>query len=833
MEKYTSIQLKSQLPEYIREDSSYSKFITFLESYYDWFDDNYKFLEFDKNIDIDLSMDVFITNLSKDFLPQFPSDIVTDKVKLLKIAKQFFGAKGTPDSFKFLFRALFESEIAITYTNDFILKSSGGIWIAPKSIKIKSTATEYLNINNYKVFGVTSKTFGIIDYSILENKFIRIYLSDIKRLFLSGEDVIILDNRNIPVYSLNGDLVSYSENPPVGAVQLKSKIVGALSSIAINPKFRGSYYNVGDPVVITGGLLQDIANPIGATAEVTEVTSGGIYDVEVTSYGYGYSLYPNSLMIVYSGDTLMDMADIRVTLLDEQNPIEVTMCSTLVGFVANSGITIGNTNYNILVANTYGIANTSCNANTSLVTTLNYITQNTYPMVQATVIDGASGFTKPPTITVESTIDVLDNKISLLSLGMLAPIQIANSGFGYTNTDIITIAHGYGGEGAYAKINEVDINGSITEVIYITNDNFKYPLGGMGYSLSSLPPITVTSANGSGAILYVDQILSSGAEFNISTYKIGEISKITLIDEGEDYKSTPNVSLRILDVATSNITSELELSYPDTWVYQGADYDTSTFKAKVFSTLLLEEALTQANNIYSLRVYDFTGIINSSLDLNYYNTNFTEILRTYKINNTYSDGIYVAANNGIIQYGNSLAKADAKFLSGIIVDEGTYFNNRSLLSESATLQSDVYNDKTYILSTEQSYDEFKQSLSSLVHPVGTQVINKNIAKSNTTAPKVYTSNVSVETIVTGTYNLIGGASGYSNTVYVSNVSSTTFNSLFIANNIISINTNTCFVHSTIKSANNISNTIILTDYSFVGVSNVAISNTNSFISNYV
>ena len=27
------------------------------------------------------------------------------------------------------------------------------------------------------------------------------------------------------------------------------------------------------------------------------------------------------------------------------------------------------------------------------------------------------------------------------------------------------------------------------------------------------------------------------------------------------------------------------------------------------------------------------------------------------------------------------------FLSGIIVDEGTYFNNRSLLSESATLQN--------------------------------------------------------------------------------------------------------------------------------------------------
>ena len=53
MEKYTSIQLKSQLPEYIREDSSYSKFITFLESYYDWFDDNYKFLDFNiKNLNI-------------------------------------------------------------------------------------------------------------------------------------------------------------------------------------------------------------------------------------------------------------------------------------------------------------------------------------------------------------------------------------------------------------------------------------------------------------------------------------------------------------------------------------------------------------------------------------------------------------------------------------------------------------------------------------------------------------------------------------------------------------------------------------------------------------
>ena len=89
-----------------------------------------------------------------DFLPNFPdiNTIAADKVKLIKIAKELYKAKGIPDSFKFLFRALYDCYADITPTRDFIFKASDGKWVVPKSIKIKSTDPNFLKINNLKVF---------------------------------------------------------------------------------------------------------------------------------------------------------------------------------------------------------------------------------------------------------------------------------------------------------------------------------------------------------------------------------------------------------------------------------------------------------------------------------------------------------------------------------------------------------------------------------------------------------------------------------------------------------------------------------------------------------
>ena len=178
----------NKLPAFIRDDPAYSRFIDFFQAYYNWFDDTYNVYGFGDNLDIDSGFEYFYAYYAQDFLPYFPDidTIASDKVKLIKIVKELYKAKGVPDSFKFLFRALYNVDAEVVPTSQFVFKPSDGKWLVPKSIKIKSLDTNFLNIDNFKVFGEISKSIGLIEKSVVNDKFIQIYLSNIQRLFMSG-----------------------------------------------------------------------------------------------------------------------------------------------------------------------------------------------------------------------------------------------------------------------------------------------------------------------------------------------------------------------------------------------------------------------------------------------------------------------------------------------------------------------------------------------------------------------------------------------------------------------------------------------------------------------
>ena len=104
----TSLLVSSQLPEFIRDEPSYEKFVAFLNAYYEWMEENGKVTDRTKNLlnytDIDKTSDEFLDYFYEEFLTYFPAEIVADKQKVVKIAKQLYQSKGTTQSFKFLFR---------------------------------------------------------------------------------------------------------------------------------------------------------------------------------------------------------------------------------------------------------------------------------------------------------------------------------------------------------------------------------------------------------------------------------------------------------------------------------------------------------------------------------------------------------------------------------------------------------------------------------------------------------------------------------------------------------------------------------------------------------
>lgn len=757
--KYYSNILDSKIPSYIIDEPSYSKFVSFLEFYFDWFNDTYNIQSLHQSIDIDSDYYDFLSYFQADFLPYIPQEISADKPKLIKIAREFYKAKGIPDSFKFLFRALYDSFCEVIPTRSFVFRASDGKWLVPKSVKIKSLDIRFFQTVNLRLFGVLSKTFSTIESVKISGKYLQLYLSNVERLYYSGEQVQILDSNNKEIYFLNGEIVQYDKVPPTGAETLSSKIIGAISSIDIDPTYRGQKYKVGDPVSIIGGLNPEIETPVGAVAAVSQITLGAIRDVNILNGGYGFTVSPNSMIDVVYGGQVDNVANCVISLVDYSSPANTTYFPIDI-IETNYIVSLNSSNFNFAI---------SANINSKLSDTFIFDSFETYPITGAIVVNGGGGYETPPTLNFKSYIkDLNNNGINLFDIGILAPIQIIDGGINYSINDTLIISGGLG-DFAFAKIDSVSGTGEITGVSYYTSNTGLYTLGGMGYTPDQLPLVTVNSSTGSNASLIVPGILGSGVQYSLETDKIGAITSISLSNNGEDYIIKPSVSLRVQDIVVSNVLSTSVSQ--NTVVYQGSSLDHPTFIGYVdsFSLISRESNLTIADDIYRLRVYDYRGTVSSNSDLKVYNYDTASYVTTYTLNSVYNTNGY---SSGVKIYGDGTAKASAKFLNGLIVGEGSYLNSDGQPSAYSFLQSEIYNNSTYFLNSELSYDSYKDTIYNIVHPTGFKLYPRDLLRSNaeitfTQTPKFVVSN----NIVDFSVSLIKSNTNYSNCFVYNSLSS--------------------------------------------------------------
>ena len=109
-----SILVSSQVPQFIRDD--HPTFVAFLEAYYEYLEQEQtalqqgRLIERRKNLrnyqDVDKSLDRFSSHFFNEFLALIPRTIRADKALVLKYAKDFYRAKGTEKSYRFLLRIL-------------------------------------------------------------------------------------------------------------------------------------------------------------------------------------------------------------------------------------------------------------------------------------------------------------------------------------------------------------------------------------------------------------------------------------------------------------------------------------------------------------------------------------------------------------------------------------------------------------------------------------------------------------------------------------------------------------------------------------------------------
>jgi len=729
----TSLLIPSQLPEFIRDDPDYSNFVLFLQAYYQWLEENNNVTDRVKNIlnyiDIDDTSDEFLQYFYNEFLNYFPSETLANKNEVLKIAKQLYQNKGTQASYQFLFRVLYNTDVDFYYTKDSVLKASAGIWYVPRSLRLLTQDTNFLNLNNpkygsLKVFGETTKSLATIENVVISGNKTEIFISDIERLFQSGEFVHIID--------ANNQTVLFNTQP------LRAKIVGQISQIIINPNYRGSLYQPNDPVAIYGGLSSPTAH--AASATVGTVTSGSVQKLTLQADGYGYTLFNTSTTPGLTS-TNIEFSNLGQGAVSPTATVGTLNYDPAVTSLVNF-LPIDNIG---LKANTYlgdhtapvlynFLANASANINTKLSDAFTFTSFESYPISSVLLNTVGSGISATPIITAKSLYNVEHNnnvsQADLKGYGVLAPIQIVSSGTGYASNDTINIVGG-SGYGAAANVLSVDANGSILTVGYVNHNsaNSIYPIGGMAYRPDALPTITINSANGANAILQVTGILGDGAVITPTVSRIGTIQTISISDYGEDYIGAPNVSLRVQDLLVTGLTLTDLPSIQDI-VYQGPSPLEATYIATVDSVSIIVPDSNPRNSVYSLRVFDYNSKPNYNQSLKIYSKDIVMTLNntvslsqlqkvSYYSQVQLSSSKYDSAN-GVITYGDGTAKANATFLNGLVIGNGQYLNTSGQPSSFDVLQSQDYNNYTYELRTDKEFSKYKDVLLNLLNPSGMQ-----------------------------------------------------------------------------------------------------------------
>ena len=419
---------------------------------------------------------------------------------------------------------------------------------------------------------------------------------------------------------------NYWTKQTISPTTLTSKVIGQINQINLarnasgQPVNRGEYYSSGDPVIVYGGLNENIPNPVGAIAEVGNVTSGFVTTVNVIDGGYGYSLPPNTIIHFDNVDpTRPPLANVFSLNTDLETDVFLFPYETISNITnSRQSIQIGDGNYKFLNGNLPSTAN----VNTKIGDALGFKSFASYPISYVNVENGGAGINKTPIVkahALEQT-DVNGSSTYLGSMGMLSPLKIITGGVGYQANDVIVFSGG-SGLGANAIVTTVNSNGAITGTSYRYNESttpHKYPLGGFGYRMDDLPSVSVNSANvnAHGATLIVTSIMGEGAVLVANTQRVGAVTDINIINYGEDYVAKPNVSLSVQDIVVSNANIIL-LPQKGDIAYQGSSLITSSYRSTLYETTLLQPNANVFQELYNIRVYNYNTQPNPSLPIKF------------------------------------------------------------------------------------------------------------------------------------------------------------------------------------------------------------------------
>ena len=136
--------VSSQFPSFIRED--YEAFVAFVKAYYEFLQQDYS-TDLKTIRDIDTTLDEYVKHFKSEYASNIPFTLANERFLLSNI-KDLNLAKGSEQSYRLLFRLLFDKEIQIGYPGQQMLRASDGRWEQKVSIfvgVIKGSPADIVN----------------------------------------------------------------------------------------------------------------------------------------------------------------------------------------------------------------------------------------------------------------------------------------------------------------------------------------------------------------------------------------------------------------------------------------------------------------------------------------------------------------------------------------------------------------------------------------------------------------------------------------------------------------------------------------------------------------
>jgi hypothetical protein len=393
--KRTPIQsvVKGQLPEYIREE--YPTFVAFVEAYYEYMQRNG--VDLKQIRDIDETLEDFIVQFKKELAYNLPLVVEDERFLLSKIKDQYL-SKGSPASYKLLFKLLYGKNVELNYPGRSMLIASDGRWNQEISLFAQ---IDYGNADDIIGKLVDIQTSGQVLRVLIDKK--EELVGEIDRVVKIGKSyeipatgvagsntVTVTSNAGIQVGQLVtapqngggidvgtkvirivGDTITLSKNN-IGTVnsslifsnelyeffldkkffgvvrtgdlikfkdQFQATIVPATQKLTINQP--GKNFRVGQVFELRSGT------GTGALMKVTAINDdGGIKYAEFIKFGLGY-IADFAISILATNDVISSSAvNIAGTsTLTQNNTYESTSAGTLSASISSTTITGTGTNF--------------------------------------------------------------------------------------------------------------------------------------------------------------------------------------------------------------------------------------------------------------------------------------------------------------------------------------------------------------------------------------------------------------------------------------------------------------------------------------------------------